>query len=137
MNREAAVLAMGSACVHASMLLILSWIPSLAYLGGAAWATAPVAGLAHRLTLTAIVVYALAVGARVRRSGDRSILEAWAWRCLLPLAGYALFTHLAVRATAHVSRAAILCYMAASVPLALYGFALKRESLSPSSAKSS
>jgi hypothetical protein len=135
-TRKDAFAAMGTACVRAAIALALSWLPSYFYLAGAGWATAGVAGFAHRLTLAAVALYPFAVGARIKSKGAvaKGLPAAWALRCALPLLAYAALTHLAVRATPHIGKGAVLCYAAACLPLALYGLTLKAEAVSASAA---
>lgn len=128
---------MGTACVHCSLVLLLSWVPSLQYLAGADWATAKVAGLAHRVALLVLAVYPLTVGWRLKGSKDLDLVEVWAWRCLAPIAAYAVFSDMTVRVTTHIGRGTVLLWMLACVPLAFYGRALRAEALKDPSAKSS
>jgi hypothetical protein len=55
------------------------------------------------------------------------MMRAWAARCLVPLCTYAALIQLTVKVLPHVTTGAIIGLMAASVPLALYGMALRRE----------
>lgn len=128
---------MGTACIHCSLVLLLSWVPSLQYLAGAEWATAKVAGLTHRVALLVLAAYPLVVGWRLKGSKDLELVETWAWRCLAPIAAYAVFSDVTVRVTSHIGRGTVLLWMVACLPLALYGRAMRAEAVRASSAKSS
>src|SRR4051812_22783579 len=97
--------AYGKTCLNAAVVAQLSWIPTLAILDGAAWATANMAGYTHMAALAFMAAAPFAVAARLSRSApaEPDVWREWGLWCLLPSAGAAAAIQLALRLAPHVT----------------------------------
>lgn len=121
--------AYGKVCLNSAVVVQLSWIPTLAILDGAAWASPNAAGYSHMAALAFIVAAPLVVGARLLRSEPREpgAMKDWALLCLLPPVGCAVGIQLVLRLASHVTIPLVAGLMLATVPLGVYGVLLRRE----------
>lgn len=123
---------MGTLVLFAAFALTVSWLPALGYLSGASWASAGLVDGCHRFAFGFLLGAPFAYGAGVwresRRPGAESgLVLSWLLRCQLPLTVYALLVYWIMRVVPQATVGVIVMMMGAGVPLAGYGWMLKRE----------
>ncbi|OGS39207.1 MAG: hypothetical protein A2506_08535 [Elusimicrobia bacterium RIFOXYD12_FULL_66_9] len=121
----------GKICMNAALVLTASWVPALALLEGAAWATPKVVSAAHYFGLVFMIAAPLAFGARmwlISPPAEKSgALRDWALRCMLPLALFAGAVKGLVLIVPHITMSVILVLMFAGVALGVYGLMMVKE----------
>lgn len=121
----------GKIAMNAALALTASWLPTLALMEGAAWATPKLAGAAHFFALGFMVAAPLAHGGRIYlRTGTEERSEAmrdWVLRGLLPPLFFATAVQTVLWAVPHVTMTLVVLLMFAGLPLGLYGLLLLKD----------
>jgi len=131
-TNDANLRGMGILVLLAAFALTVSWLPALAYLSGARWASPWLVDGCHRFAFGFLLGAPFAYGAGVWRESRRpgaepGLVLSWLLRCQIPLTVYAVLVYWVMHVVPQATVPVIVGMMCSGAPLAVYGAMLKSE----------